>query len=57
MVLVIAPRAVTHTMEELERYVTEEWAATDLNYVKHICRSMPRRLQAVIDNGGHKIAY
>lgn len=46
-----------HTMEELERYVTEEWAATDLRFISHICRSMPRRLQQVIANHGHKIPY
>ena len=46
-----------HSMEELERYVTEEWAATDLGFISHICRSMPHRLQLVIENHGHKIPY
>ena len=46
-----------HSMEELERYVTEEWAATDLNFIARICRNMPRRLQAVIANHGHKVPY
>lgn len=46
-----------HSMEELERYVTEEWAATDLEFICHICRNMPRRLQLVVANHGHKIPY
>jgi len=46
-----------HSMEELERYVTEEWTATDLGFISHICRSMPHRLQLVIENHGHKIPY
>ena len=45
------------TMEELERVITEEWSATDLNFIARICRNMPRRLQAVIANNGHKIPY
>ena len=45
------------TMDELERYITEEWAATDLNFISHICRNMPRCLQLVIENNGHKILY
>ena len=47
------PRA----MEELERYITEEWAATDLDFIARICRNMPHRLQQVIANNGHKIAH
>lgn len=46
-----------NSMEQLERYITEEWAATDLSFIAHICRNMPRRLQLVIDNDGHKIPY
>jgi transposase len=46
-----------HTMEELERFITEEWTATDINFIARICRNMPRRLQAVIANDGHKIPY
>ena len=45
------------SMDELERFVTEEWAATDLNFIARICRNMPHRLQAVIANNGHKIPY
>ena len=45
------------TMEELERIITEEWAATDLNFIARICRNMPHRLQQVISNHGHKIPY
>lgn len=45
------------TMEEMEQLIREEWEATDLNFVSHICRSMPRRLQLLLDNNGHKISY
>jgi transposase len=45
------------TMEELEHWIGIEWAATDINFISHICRSMPRRLQLVLDNHGHKISY
>ena len=45
------------SMDELERFVTEEWAATDLNFIARICRNMPHRLQAVIANNGHKVPY
>jgi len=45
------------SMDELERFVAEEWAATDLSFIARICRNMPQRLQAVIENNGHKIPY
>jgi transposase len=45
------------TMPELEHAITEEWAATELSFIARICRNMPRRLQLVISNEGHKIAY
>jgi transposase len=45
------------TMEELEEWIGKEWAATDLTFISHICRSMPRRLQLLLDNNGHKISY
>lgn len=45
------------TMEELEHWIGIEWAATDLEYISHICRNMPRRLQMLLDNEGHKISY
>ena len=45
------------TMEEMEQFVREEWADTDLKYISRICRSMPRRLQLLLDNNGHKISY
>jgi len=45
------------TLEELELFIREEWAATDLKFISHICRSMPRRLQLVLANKGHKISY
>jgi len=45
------------TMEQLEQFIREEWEATDLNFIKRICRSMPDRLQLLLDNKGHKIHY
>ena len=45
------------TMERMEQFIREEWADTDLKYISHICRSMPRRLQLLLDNNGHKISY
>jgi transposase len=45
------------TMEELEHYIGLEWQATDLNFISHICRSMPRRLQLLRESCGHKISY
>jgi transposase len=45
------------TLEEMEEYIREEWEATDLNFISHICLSMPRRLQLLLDNNGHKISY
>lgn len=45
------------TMEEMEQMIREEWEATDLTFISHICRSMPRRLQLLLDNQGHKISY
>jgi transposase len=53
-------RVYTHhakTMEELEHWIGMEWQATDLNFISHICSSMPQRLQLVLDNNGHKINY
>jgi transposase len=46
-----------NTMEELEHWIGMEWQATDLDFISHICRSMPHRLQLVLDNQGHKISY
>jgi transposase len=45
------------TMEELEDWISKEWNATDLNYISHICLSMPRRINLLLDNKGHKISY
>jgi hypothetical protein len=45
------------TMEELEHWIGIEWQATDLNFISHICRSMPHRLQLLLENQGHKISY
>lgn len=43
------------TMEELEQWIGIEWQATD--FISHICRSMPHRLQLLRENQGHKISY
>jgi transposase len=45
------------SMEEMEQCIREEWEATDLKFISRICRSMPRRLQLLLDNDGHKITY
>jgi transposase len=45
------------TMEELEHWIGIEWQATDLSFISHICRSMPKRLQLLLENNGHKISY
>ncbi len=45
------------TMEELEQFIREEWDATGLTYINKLCRSMPRRLQLLLENEGHKIAF
>jgi transposase len=45
------------TMEELEDWIGKEWAATDLTFISHLCRSMPQRLQLLRENNGHKISY
>jgi transposase len=45
------------TLEEMEQFIREEWEATDLKFICHICRSMPRRLQLLLENKGHKISY
>jgi hypothetical protein len=45
------------SLEEMEHFIREEWAAVDLTFISHICRSMPLRLQLLLDNNGHKISY
>src|SRR5665648_27516 len=45
------------SMEEMEAVIREEWAEIDLKFISRICRSMPRRLQLLLDNDGHKISY
>lgn len=45
------------TLEEMEQFIREEWANIDLKFVERICRSLPRRLQFVLENQGHKIQY
>jgi len=45
------------SMEEMEAVIREEWAELDLKFISRICRSMPQRLQLLLDNNGHKISY
>lgn len=45
------------SLEEREAAIREEWDAVDLKFISRICRSMPRRLQLLLDNNGHKISY
>jgi hypothetical protein len=43
--------------EELIVALKEEWAKLDIEVVNSLCDSMPRRLQAVIDNKGGAAGY
>jgi hypothetical protein len=43
------------TMEEMETFIREEWADFDLKFISRIWRSMPRRLQLLLDNDGHTV--
>jgi transposase len=45
------------SLDEMEAAIREEWDAVDLKFISRICRSMPRRLQLLLDNNGHKISY
>jgi transposase len=45
------------TMEQLEQFIREEWHASDLTFISRICRSMPDRLQLLLDKQGHKIDF
>ncbi len=45
------------TMAELEEWIGKEWAATELDWCKRTCLSLPYRLQLVRANKGHKISY
>jgi transposase len=45
------------TMEELEDWIADEWQATDLNYIRNLCVSMPKRLNLLLGNHGHKVPY
>jgi hypothetical protein len=44
-------------MQELEDWIGKEWAATELDFCKRTCLSLPYRLQLVRANKGHKISY
>jgi transposase len=43
------------TMKELEGWIRYEWEETKLDFCKHACLDLPKRLQLVIANNGHKI--
>ena len=45
------------TIEELQDVIAEEWAATDVNFLRKLARSMPERCQAVIDARGDHTKY
>jgi len=45
------------TVEELEQYVTEEWANTPLETLQHLSNSMVDRCKAVIKQKGHMSKY
>jgi len=44
-------------MEELQNVIAEEWEATPLKFLRKLARSMPKRLQAVIDAKGDHTSY
>ena len=42
------------SIRELERMIKEEWNAVNRSYYRDLIKSMPRRIQAVINaDGGH----
>ncbi len=45
------------TVEELEEAIHEEWARSDLSFLRHLASSMRSRIQAVINNAGHATKY
>jgi hypothetical protein len=45
------------TMEELQDIVAEEWAATSVEFLTKLAKSMPARCQAVIDAKGNHTKY
>ena len=45
------------TVDELEDALYDEWALTDRDFLPHLAQSMPRRIQAVINNQGHATKY
>jgi transposase len=45
------------TMEELQDIVAEEWAATSVEFLTKLAKSMPERCQAVIDAKGDHTKY
>ena len=45
------------TMEELQDVIAEEWAATDINFLRKLARSMPKRCKAVIEANGDHTKY
>jgi hypothetical protein len=47
-------RNIARNREELTIIIKEEWGKIDVEFLKNVVESMPRRVQAVIDsNGGH----
>ncbi len=45
------------TKEELEKVVADTWAATSKEYCSALARSMPARIQQVIDRNGAYTDY
>lgn len=43
--------------QDLKICVIEEWERTDPKNCKHLVKSMPRRLEAVIDDNGKNTPY
>lgn len=52
----VEQRFPTNT-HELEQAIHAEWALTDKTFCSHLATSMPKRIQAVINNTGHATKY
>ena len=45
------------TKEELITITKEEWAGIEMDTIRRTIESMPRRIEAVVENSGNKIDY
>jgi transposase len=45
------------TVEELEEAIHTEWPLTNQTFLSHLAQSMPRRIEAILNNAGHATKY